>query len=330
MINKEIKQTLIIGVILTLISSLICLKLNLYCSIICAVLGAVLTALFLYYNKKRYDTLNRLNDYLNQVCAGNYSLNVSENAEGEISILKNNLYKVITILKSQKEQLETDKEYLADSLADISHQLKTPLTSMLVMTDLLKEEKDEKRKTEFLSVIESQLDKMKWLITSLLKISKIDAGATELKSEDVSVKQLIDESIKPFILTLELKEISFVNNADDFCYKGDMSWSVEAVQNIIKNCIEHTDKNGILTISTQRTNTYNSLIISDNGCGIEKEDLPHIFERFYHGKNSSAESVGIGLALAKTVFERQRASIQATSEIGKGTSFEIRFYRSIV
>ena len=187
MINKEIKQTLIIGVILTLISSLICLKLNLYCSIICAVLGAVLTALFLYYNKKRYDTLNRLNDYLNQVCAGNYSLNVSENAEGEISILKNNLYKVITILKSQKEQLETDKEYLADSLADISHQLKTPLTSMLVMTDLLKEEKDEKRKTEFLSVIESQLDKMKWLIITLLKLSKLDVGTIELKNEHQSI-----------------------------------------------------------------------------------------------------------------------------------------------
>lgn len=245
-----------------------------------------------------------------------------------MSILKNNLYKIMTLLKTQNEQLNTDKLYLANSLADISHQLKTPLTSMMVMSDLLKDEKDEGKRNEFLSIIETQLDKMKWLITNLLKISKLDAGATEFKHEKFNIAPILEKSLKQFYVTCDVREI--VNEINDFEFVGDENWTGEAIENIIKNCIEHTNNNGKLRFFSRRTNVYNSLFIQDNGCGITKEDLPHIFERFYHGKNSSSESVGIGLALAKTVLEKEKGDIIVNSELGKGSIFELRFYKTIV
>lgn len=328
--NKDIKIITIICLLLTLLFSIICFFINVLCGFLCLALGLIIFIIFLYYTKKRYKKINDLNTYLSLICAGNYNLYINENTEGELSILKNNLYKVITILQSQKDLLKKDKLYLSNSLADISHQLKTPLTSMMVMTELLRDEKDEDKRTEFLTVIETQLDRMKWLILNLLKISKLDAGTADFKSEEVSVKKVIDKSLKSFLITLDLKQIDVENNIADFYFKGDRNWSIEAFENIIKNCIEHTQKNGKITISSKQNNVYNSIIIKDNGCGISKEDLPYIFERFYHGKNSSKDSVGIGLALAKTIFEKENAKVYVESIEGKGTIFEIKFYKSII
>lgn len=330
MINKDVKIILAVSLAVTALLTVICAFIDLRCAGICFLLGAVVTAVFLYYTKRRYDKLNKLNDYLSLICSGNYFLNVSENTEGELSILQNNLYKVISLLQTQKEQLEKDKVYLADSLADISHQLKTPLTSMMVMTDLLKDNQNNDKTEEFVDIIETQLDKMKWLITNLLKMSKLDADTADFKKESVSVRDVIDQSIKSFLITLDIKNIDFADEAEDFIFDGDRSWSIEAFQNIIKNCIEHTEKNGMLSITTKKTMVYNSVFIRDNGTGIAKKDLPHIFERFYHGENSSGESVGIGLALAKTIFEKEKAEIFVESEENKGTEFEIRFYKSVI
>ena len=286
--------------------------------------------IFAVVTKRRYKNLNDLNDYLSLVCKGIYDMNIDDNTEGELSILKNNLYKVITLLQSQNEYLKNDKLYLADSIADISHQLKTPLTSMMVMCELLENEESPDKRQEFVAVINNQLSKMKWLITNILKISKLDADATEFKREEVSISKVLDDSLKPFILTAELKNVAIQNGANDFVFNGDESWTVEAVSNIVKNCLEHTNDGGKIIIASGSTNLYNKLTISDNGCGIAEEDLPHIFERFYHGKNSSKDSVGIGLALAKTVFEKENASVSVESEQGRGSVFEIRFYKSVV
>ncbi|MCM1286564.1 MAG: HAMP domain-containing histidine kinase [Acetobacter sp.] len=330
MINKDVKIIFAVSSAITVLLTIICAVINIKCAVICFVLGAAVTAVFVCYTKKRFDKLNKLNDYLSLICSGNYFLDVSENTEGELSILQNNLYKVISILQTQKEQLEKDKIYLADSLADISHQLKTPLTSVMVMTDLLKNNQNDNKKEEFIDIIETQLDKMKWLITNLLKMSKLDADTADFKKESVSARDVINQSIKPFMITLDIKNIDFIDEAGDFIFDGDRSWSIEAFQNIIKNCIEHTAKNGKLSITTKKTMVYNSVFIKDSGTGIAKKDLPHIFERFYHGENSSGESVGIGLALAKTIFEKEKAEIFAESEENKGTEFEIRFYKSVI
>ena len=330
MTDKNLKGIVAFGIAVTVVLSAVCLYIKPICAVICLMLGAVLTGVFICFTKSRYNKLNALNNYLSLVCAGNFDLDIADNTEGELSILKNNLYKVIVLLRSQNELLKKDKVYLADSLADISHQLKTPLTSMMVMTDLLKNESDADKKKEFIEIMENQLDKMKWLITNLLKLSKLDAGTVEFKYEEFSVKNSLLQSIKPFLLTMDLKGILYVDCAEDFTVNGDSKWTAEAFENIIKNCIEHTDNGGELIISTENTNLYDSVIIRDNGSGIAKEDLPHIFERFYHGKNSSSDSVGIGLALAKAVFERENGKITVTSEIGKGSQFEIKFYKAIV
>ena len=328
--DKEIRIVLIVSSVLTAVLSVICAFFCKICAVLCLTLGIILIIIFTVVTKQRYKNLNDLNDYLSLVCKGIYDMNIDDNTEGELSILKNNLYKVITLLQSQNEYLKNDKLYLADSIADISHQLKTPLTSMMMMCELLENEENPDKRQEFVSVINNQLSKMKWLITNILKISKLDADATEFKREEVSILSVLDDSLKPFVLTAELKNIAIQNGANGFVFNGDESWTVEAVSNIVKNCLEHTNDGGKITIASDSTNLYNKLTISDNGCGIAEEDLPHIFERFYHGKNSSKDSVGIGLALAKTVFEKENASVTVESEQGRGSVFEIRFYKSVV
>lgn len=328
--DKEIRIILIVSSVLTAVISVICAFFSKICAVLCLTLGIILIMIFAVVTKRRYKNLNDLNDYLSLVCKGIYDMNIDDNTEGELSILKNNLYKVITLLQSQNEYLKNDKLYLADSIADISHQLKTPLTSMMVMCELLENEENPDKRQEFVAVINNQLSKMKWLITNILKISKLDADATEFKREEVSISKVLDDSLKPFVLTAELKNVTIQNGANDFVFNGDESWTVEAVSNIVKNCLEHTNDGGKIIITSDSTNLYNKLTISDNGCGIAKEDLPHIFERFYHGKNSSKDSVGIGLALAKTVFEKENASVSVESEQGRGSVFEIRFYKSVV
>lgn len=328
--DREIKIILIVSSVLTAVLSVICVFFSKICAVLCLTLGIILIIIFTVVTKRRYKNLNDLNDYLSLVCKGIYDMNIDDNTEGELSILKNNLYKVITLLQSQNEYLKNDKLYLADSIADISHQLKTPLTSMMVMCELLENEENPDKRQEFVSVINNQLSKMKWLITNILKISKLDADATEFKRDEVSISKVLDDSLKPFALTAELKNVAIQNNTNDFIFNGDESWTVEAVSNIVKNCLEHTNDGGKISIASESTNLYNKLTISDNGCGIAEEDLPHIFERFYHGKNSSKDSVGIGLALAKTVFEKENASVSVESEQGRGSVFEIRFYKSVV
>ena len=328
--DKEIRIILIVSSVLTAVLSVICAFYSKICAVLCLALGIILIMIFVVVTKRRYKNLNDLNDYLSLVCKGIYDMNIDDNTEGELSILKNNLYKVITLLQSQNEYLKNDKLYLADSIADISHQLKTPLTSMMMMCELLENEENPDKRQEFVAVINNQLSKMKWLITNILKISKLDADATEFKREEVSISKVLDDGLKPFVLTAELKNIAIQNGANDFVFNGDESWTVEAVSNIVKNCLEHTNDGGKIIISSDSTNLYNKLTISDNGCGIAEEDLPHIFERFYHGKNSSKDSVGIGLALAKTVFEKENASVSVESEQGRGSVFEIIFYKSVV
>ncbi len=328
--NKEFRLMLMISAFATVLCFLICLFISTACAFISLALGIILSVVFYVFTKQRYRKIEELNDYLSEVCSGNYELAVNDNAEGELSILKNNLYKVMILLRTASEDAKKDKLYLADSLADISHQLKTPLTSMMIITEVLQEEKDEEKRAGFIRIIEEQLEKMKWLITTLLKLSKLDADTADFNMKSLNCADIIDRSINPFLVQAEIRKIKISKHVSPFIFTGDENWSVEALENIIKNCLEHTSDGGTLNINTNSTTIYNEIEISDNGSGIAKEDLPHIFERFYHGKNSSAESVGIGLALSKAVFSKENANIDVKSKEGIGTKFTIRFYKFVV
>lgn len=324
------KSVLIVLFALSAITSLVLFFINIICGVVCLCLSVCLCASFGIYEKTRLNTVENINNYLSRVCSGDYSLAISDNTEGEFSILKNNIYKVVVMLKSTNEELSKEKMSLASSLADITHQLKTPLTSITVMTDLLKGETDENKRREFVNIIENQVDKMNWLTGTLLKLSKLDAGAIIFNSDTVKISDVVENAVKPFLLGLDLKNITLKTAVTDFTFTGDLPWTTEAVKNIIKNCIEHTETGGTLSVSTNITNLYDELVIEDTGRGIEKEDLPHIFERFYHGKNASSDSVGIGLNLSKEILSKERAKVEAQSEIGVGSTFRIKFYKTIV
>ena len=180
-------------------------------------------------------------------------------------------------------------------------------------------------------MIESQTEKMNWLIITLLKISKLDAGTAEFREEPVHIAPVLEKALAPFLITAELRNIRILQGGvKDFVFTGDENWSAEAVGNILKNCLEHMEDGGVLTLSTEQTTIYDVLRITDDGCGIPKDELPHIFERFYHGKNAAADSVGIGLALSKTIFGREHGEIEVESREGVGTEFCIKFYKTIV
>ncbi len=292
--------------------------------------GAVLLAVFFYYTKKRYRRIEELNDYLVKILSGDSAPDIQDQEEGELSILADNIYKAASTLKFQNEILSEDRKQLAQAIADISHQLKTPLTSMMVMNDLLSAEEDSEKRREFLKTQSAQLERMNWLIQTLLKLSKLDAGTIELKHERVSAKELLSEVLKPFEIQFELRGISYKQDTADITFNCDKNWTVEALQNIVKNCIEHMDDGGELKITADDTNLFSRIMIEDTGCGIAEADLPHIFERFYKGKNAGKDSVGIGLALTKAIIEDQHGEISVKSTEGVGSAFEIKLYKTIV
>ena len=292
--------------------------------------GVVLLAVFYYYTKQRYRRIEELNDYLVKVLSGSDTPDILNQEEGELSILVNNIYKASSTLKAQNEILSDDKKQLASALADISHQLKTPLTSMMVMNDLLAVEDNPEKRREFLQTQSAQFSRMNWLIQTLLKLSKLDAGTIELKREQFSAKELLSEVIKPFEIQFELHGVSYKQDIKDMSIVCDKNWTVEALQNIVKNCIEHMDGGGELEITTLDTTLFGQITIKDTGCGIAAEDIPHVFERFYKGKNAGKDSVGIGLALTKAIIEDQHGEITVTSTEGVGSTFVIKLYKTIV
>ena len=329
--NKEFRNMILTGSAFTLIM-VVCgsVFLGIKTGAALLVTGLVLMFLFGLFTGKRYKKIEKLNDYLVRVLENSDDGELLDQEEGELSILKSNIYKTTSTLKYQKELLSDDKKNLAAAIADISHQLKTPLTSMMVMNDLLIDEQDENKRIEFLKTQSSQLDRMNWLIQTLLKLSKLDAGTIVLKREDVSLEEIIEEAVKPFEIQFELRNIKFESEVSKLNIKGDKNWTVEAIQNIIKNCIEHMDDGGELSISTVDTNIFTQVTIKDSGCGIAKEDIPHIFERFYKGKNAGKDSVGIGLALSKSIIEGEQGEITVESEEGKGTRFIIKFFKTLI
>lgn len=329
--NKEFRNMIIIGSAFTLFVT-VCgfVFLGIKTGLAVLFTGLVLMAVFIFFTRKRYKKINDLNDYLVRVLAENDEGEILDQEEGELSILKTNIYKTTSTLKFQKELLSDDKKNLAAAIADISHQLKTPLTSMMVMNDLLVDEQDENKRTEFLQTQSSQLNRMNWLIQTLLKLSKLDAGTIVLKKEDVSSKELIEEAVKPFEIQFDLRNIKFKSDISDLIIRCDKNWTVEAIQNIIKNCIEHMDDGGELSVAMVDTNIFTQLTIRDTGGGIAEEDIPHIFERFYKGKNAGKDSVGIGLALSKSIIEGEQGEITVESREGVGSKFIIKFYKTLI
>jgi signal transduction histidine kinase len=299
-------------------------------SVVCLISGLALLTVFVFYIRKTKLENNEITNYIQQINNGNYTLKIEENSEDENSILKNEVYKTTVKLREQSENSRKDKEALRDSLSDISHQLKTPLTSAMIMLDNLIDDENmpENIKREFLSDIKRSTNNISFLVQSLLTLSKLDAGTIKFNLKNENLKSIFDDCIQNNTVLAEIKNVNTINICDEtieICC--DYKWICEAISNILKNCIEHTQENGEVKLSAERNKLYTKIIISDNGTGIYPDDLPHIFERFYKGKNSNDDSVGIGLALAKEIVEKNGGYISVDSQLGKGTIFIIRFFQ---
>ena len=290
----------------------------------------MLSIIFFKYNHSESKKINEITKYIEEINRGNYKLNIEENTEDELSILKNELYKITIMLKEVAENSQKDKTTLKDSLSDISHQIKTPITSILIMLDniLSDENMPENIKKDFIKDIKRETINIKFLVESILKLSKIDSNSIKFIKKEVFIKEIIDEAVKNVSMLSELKNVEIIINGDDFAKTVcDLKWQVEAITNILKNCIEHSYDNGKIYINYEQNNMYSEIKIKDNGTGIDKKDLPHIFERFYKGKNSSSDSVGIGLALSKSIIESNNGYIQVDSKLNKGTTFIIKYLK---
>lgn len=285
-----------------------------------------------FFTCKRYREIANLSEQLSRIAAGNYTIAIGQYAEGELSILASDILKITSTLMHQAEALEKDKSFLADSLADISHQIKTPLTSISMLTELLETpDLPEEKRMEFLCGIRTSMNRIQWLITSLLKLSRLDAGAVILQSQTVFVSDLIEKALSPLRIPIELKGQSLHLEVDaSITCIGDLHWFSEAIGNLIKNCMEHTPEGGSLWIRSTQTPLYTELQIADNGPGIPEKDLPHIFERFYRGENASPDRVGIGLALSQTIFRRAGGVLQAANLPQGGACFTVKLYGTVV
>ncbi len=293
-------------------------------------LMAILTLLviFLRYDCKKYKDIKQITKYIEEINKKNYTLHIDEISEDELSILKNEIYKTTIMLKESAENSLKDKLELKESLEDISHQLKTPLTSILIILDNLidNEDMDVQTREEFIRDIKREVSNINFFVQAMLKLSRFDSNTVNYIKEEVLVKDIVNESIKNVSTLCDLRNIKINVDGDDkaklLC---DFRWQVEAITNVIKNCIDYSKDGSSIIINYEKNKAYVLIKIQDFGGGIPKKDIPHIFERFYKGENSGKDSIGIGLALAKTIIEEDNGNISIKSE-ENGTTFYIKYF----
>lgn len=303
---------------------------NILLNIVIFIIIVLLIILGIYfYNRKQQKELNSIINYLKELNRGNYDLKIELNSEGLLSILKNEIYTTTIMLKEQAEKEMNDKINLKDSLTNISHQLKTPLTSISLLIDnLCDNDVDPETSQEFLNDIKMQIESINYLIIALLKLSRFDANVITFKKENINAKQLCIDVLKHIDVIRDLKNITIhISGASDISFLGDYKWEFEALSNILKNCLEYTPENKNIYVLFSDNSIYTEIQIKDEGPGMSKEEQKHIFERFYKGPNSSNNSFGIGLSLAKEIITKDNGTIKVTSYIDQGTTFKIRYYK---
>lgn len=305
---------------------------NLILNVILIILFSIIWSFIIFiYLRKRDKKINQITKYINAIRNRKYELNIDENSEDELSNLKNELYKITVMLKEESEISKQDKENLKVSVQDISHQLKTPLTSITIMLDNISNNPDMDNETrqKFIFEISKQIEWINWLVISILKLSRLDANVVEFKKDNIVLKDFINEIISNLEIPIDIKNQKIIIEGDDkVSFVGDYKWQQEAITNIIKNCVEHNRDGGNIFITYEENNLYTKISIKDEGEGISQEEIKNIFKRFYKGKNSSENSIGIGLSLAKNIIEKDNGLITCKSELGEGTEFIIKYMKS--
>lgn len=321
---------------------------TLFAAICTFVTGLIVTVIFMILTDRRYRALANMAANLDRVLAGERDIRLRDMSEGELAILSSEIDKVIARLNLTVDELQAEKLALSDALADISHQLKTPLTSIAISTELIRDRLsargDSEDLVERLRLIQTLQARVEDLVAALLKLARIDAGVIKLVCGDVDARELVRKSFEPLAIAFDIADVRFSADVQDGAsYEGDLTWSVEALENILKNCMEHTPAGGCVSVRVTEDVLACRIRIEDTGPGIAESDLPHIFERFYRGSRDANATpsevnpagVGIGLALSKSLVTAQGGTLTAENlrdENGNitGAAFNLVFFKTVV
>lgn len=324
--NREIRKFAILFSLIALVTITLGFVINILAGILAIASATAFGTVFFVFTKARYKSIAQISDQIDLVLHNADHLYIAELDEGELSILQSEITKMTLRIREQNDALKKEKEHLADSLADIAHQLRTPLTSANLILSLLENNPDENDRKALMRETEELFIKMDWLLTSLLKLSRLDAGIVVFKSEQIDVNNLICTASRSLLIPMELHNIDLkIEAPKGMIIKGDSGWLSEAIQNILKNCIESVGEKGKIEIVCTDNPLFTKIHIHDSGTGFKKEELPFLFDRFYRGKNSNASGYGIGLALCKMIITRQGGTVIAKNHPQAGAMFSISF-----
>lgn len=329
--NPESVKILVISAAATVIVAAFSCFAGWQCAAFCVLTGAITSLLFSIATEYRYRRIEKMSNAIEKILHGSDESVINDFREGELSILQSEVSKMTKRLRESAAALEKDKNFLSDSIADISHQLRTPLTSVnLLISSLADKEQSYEQRLRTIYELKTLISKIQLLIDTLLKMSKIDAGAVLFDKKEVTVSELIKKASQPLYAPMDIRNQQFVIKTENESFEGDMLWSCEALTNILKNCMEHNPDGSNIYISAKKTNIFTEIIIEDEGCGFSEKDLAHIFERFYKGKGDNSDGFGIGLSLARAIIVNQNGTIKAQNRKEGGARFIIRFYLGTV
>lgn len=324
--NKEYRRFAAVFSLLAIVFVLWGFMVNKEAGILAVVSATGFGILFSLFTRARYQNIAEISEQIDLVLHNADYLFVSEAEEGELSILQSEITKMTLRIREQNAALKKEKENLADSLADIAHQLRTPLTSVTLILSLLESNPDEKERRELLQEAEELLVRMEWLLTSLLKLSRLDAGIVIFQSGSVDVRELVNAALRPLLIPMDLHNVAVqMEIPEGIKIQGDFDWLAEAIRNILKNGMESAGDGGRIEIMCRDTVLFTEIRIHDSGTGFASNDLSNVFSRFYRRKNSSTAGYGIGLALCKTIITRQGGTVSAENHPQGGAVFEICF-----
>jgi signal transduction histidine kinase len=324
--NREFRQFAILFSLIAAAAVMLGFAINTAAGILVIASATAFGTAFFAFTKARYKSIAQISDQIDLVLHNADHLYIGELDEGELSILQSEITKMTLRIREQNDALKKEKEHLANSLADIAHQLRTPLTSVNLILSLLENNSDENERKALIRETKELFVQMDWLLTSLLKLSRLDAGIVAFKREQIDVNHLINAALHPLLIPIELHNIALqIDVPKGIKILGDSGWLSEAIQNVIKNCMESAGDNGGIDIICEDNPLFTEITIHDSGAGFEKEDLPCLFDRFYRGKNASATGYGIGLALCKMIITRHGGTITAKNHLQGGAIFSIRF-----
>lgn len=326
------KKRRLIHILMTAAGTAICALFSIPCAVTVIITSAAFLIFYEMILSERRNQVMKLCDDIDRILRSDDTISFDEFKEGELSVLSAEIHKMTIRLREQNAALLTEKQFAKEALEDISHQLRTPLTSVMMILGLMNDSGlTEQERMEYLRDLYELLARMKWLIETMLSLSRIEADAVRFAKKTVSCRELIAHSVEPVSVTAELKGVELRTLIDgEPAFAGDLHYTSEAIVNLLKNAIEHTPQGGSVTVTAKGSNISTEITITDTGEGIPETELPHIFERFYRSSEYTKNGFGIGLAFAKRVISAQNGSLRASNIKPNGAEFNIRFYKTTI